>query len=223
LIFLTEDKMKKIFLKTVVIIFISSTVFAQDGVHKHDGFFLRMLYGFGYAELVEKDVLGSDLKFSGAAAAGRFQIGGTVSENLILYGEVGYILHIDPELEWAGYSASNSDATIFAGDFGGGITYYMPSNFYFSLSLLLSQASSGYDEVAGEESWFGWGTHSSEYGFGINAMVGKEWWVGDDWALGAAIYGYYSTMKDKGTIAGTNYEYDINNFSVGVMFSATYN
>jgi hypothetical protein len=54
-------------------------------------------------------------------------------------------------------------------------------------------------------------------------MVGKEWWVDAQWALGAAIYGYYSTMKDKGTIEGTNYEYDINNFSVGLLFSVTYN
>jgi len=207
--------MKNLLNKTVAaIIFISSTGLGQYGIHEHDGFFLRMLYGVGYAELVEKDVLGSDMTYSGESGALRFQIGGTVSENLILYGEFGGVMQFDPELEWLGQSVSTSDITVSVFDFGGGVTYYlMPSNFYFSLSLHTSQASIESNGNTGE----------SEYGFGLNAMVGKEWWVGEQWALGVSIYGYYSTMKDEGTIEETNYEYDINNFSVGVMFSATYN
>jgi hypothetical protein len=207
--------MKKILIITaMIIVSINKTALGQFGYHEHDGFFLRMLYGFGYAELVEKDVLGSDMTISGAAQALRFQIGGTVAENLIVYGEFGGVMQIEPEIEWMGQSASSSDVTVSVYDFGGGITYYlMPSNFYFSFSLLASQAEI---ENSGSKG-------TSEYGFGFNAMVGKEWWVGEQWALGAALYGYYSTMKDKGTIEGTNYEYDINNFSVGVMFSATYN
>lgn len=207
--------MKSLLLKSAAIIFfISSGVMGQNGYHEHDGFFLRMLYGFGYAELVEKDVLGSDMIISGAAQALRFQIGGTAAENLMIYGEFGGVMQIEPEIEWMGQSASTSDVTVSVYDFGGGITYYlMPSNFYFSLSLLASQAEI---ENSGSKG-------TSEYGFGFNAMVGKEWWVDAQWALGAAIYGYYSTMKDKGTIEGTNYEYDINNFSVGLLFSVTYN
>jgi hypothetical protein len=207
--------MKKILITTAAtIILTSSIVLGQNGYQEHDGFFLRMLYGFGYAETVEKDVMGSDLKFSGTSDALRFQIGGTVSDNLILYGEFGGIMQIEPEMEWMGQSGSTSDVTVSAFDIGGGITYYfMPSNFYLSFSLHTSQAEFEYNKVKGD----------SEFGFGFNAMVGKEWWVGAQWALGAAFYGYYSTMKDKGTIEGINYEYDINNFSVGAMFSVTYN
>lgn len=207
--------MKNLLIKSAaIILFVSSIVSGQYGYHEHDGFFLRMLYGFGYAELVEKDILGSDMTISGAAQALRFQIGGTVAENLIVYGEFGGVMQIEPEIEWMGQSASTSDVTVSVYDFGGGITYYlMPSNFYFSLSLLASQAEI---ENSGSKG-------TSEYGFGFNALVGKEWWVSSEWALGIALYGYYSTMKDKGTIEGTNYEYDINNFSIGVMFSATYN
>lgn len=207
--------MKNLLIKSAaIILFVSSIVSGQYGYHEHDGFFLRMFYGFGYAELVEKDILGSDMTISGAAQALRFQIGGTVAENLIVYGEFGGVMQIEPEIEWMGQSASTSDVTVSVYDFGGGITYYlMPSNFYFSLSLLASQAEI---ENSGSKG-------TSEYGFGFNALVGKEWWVSSEWALGIALYGYYSTMKDKGTIEGTNYEYDINNFSIGVMFSATYN
>jgi hypothetical protein len=207
--------MNKLLFKTIfAVVFYSYIVLAQTGINEHDGFFLRMLYGIGYAELVEEDVLGSDLKYSGFAQDLRFQIGGTVAENLILYGEFGGVMQIDPQIEWMGISGTANDVTVSVFDFGGGITYYlMPSNIYFSLSLLSSQATFEFEGTSGE----------SQTGFGINAMVGKEWWVGEQWGLGAAIYGYYSTMKDEGTIEGVNYSSDINNFSVGVMFSATYN
>lgn len=193
----------------IIVILINSAGFSQTGFHEHDGFFLRMLYGIGYAELVEKDVLGSDMMFSGSSQALRIQIGGTISDNLIAYGEFGGVILIEPELEWMGQSATASDIIVSVFDFGGGVTYYlMPSNFYFSLSIHTSQASLEYNG----------NTSESDYGFGINGMIGKEWWIGNDWALGTAVYGYYSTMNDKG-----DYENEINSFSVGIMFSATYN
>ena len=198
-----------IFSLIFILLLISSSSFGQRGVHQHDGFFLRMLAGVGYAEMVEQGVMGSDLTFSGAAGSSRFQIGGTVSDNLIIYGEFGGVIQTDPKMEWSGLTttATNLSASVY--DFGGGITYYiMPVNIYFSISLHGSQAELKYNNVSAK----------SEYGFGFNAMIGKEWWVANDWALGASIYGYFSTMKDKGTIA-----YTINNFSIGVLFSATYN
>lgn len=186
----------------------------QQGYHEHDGFFLRMLYGFGYAELVEKDVMGSDMKFSGFAQNLRFQIGSTISENLILFGKFGGVMQFEPEFKYMGQSETADNVTVSVFDLGGGITYYiMPSNIYFSLSLLTSQASFEYNNTKGE----------SQYGFGVNAMIGKEWWISNQWAMGVAINGYYSSMKDKGSIGGYNYEYDINNFSFGVMLSVTYN
>jgi hypothetical protein len=192
-----------------ILLLISSSSFGQKGVHQHDGFFLRMLGGIGYAELVEKDGLDSDIKFSGAASSARFQIGGTVSYNLIIYGEFGGVMQTDPKMEWMGQTATATNLSASAFDFGGGVTYYfMPVNVYFSVSLHGSRAELKYNNIKAE----------SEFGFGFNAMFGKEWWIADDWALGAAIYGYYSTMKDKGSIG-----YTINNFSVGVLFSATYN
>lgn len=206
--------MKKLLLVLAVVSFLSTIVTAQEGIREHDGFFLRMLYGVGYAELVEKDVLGSDMTFSGEAGALRFQIGGTVSENLILYGEFGGVMQFDPKLEWQGHSGTATDVTVSTFDFGGGVTYYwMPSNIYISISLLTSQATFEYKNITGE----------SQFGFGINGMVGKEWWVGEQWALGFALYAYYSTMKDEGTIDGSEYSSNINSFSVGVLFSVTYN
>jgi len=196
----------KIFFLAFILLVLSSLSFGQKFAYKHDGFFLRMLAGPGYVELVEKNVLGSDLKFSSTGAATRFQIGGTVSDNLIIYGEFGGVGQPRPKMEWMGESTTVGNLSAYVFDFGAGITYYlMPINVYFSFSLHTSQAELEYYSEK----------YESDYGFGLNAMIGKEWWISYDWALGAAIYSYYSTMKDR--------EYTINNFSIGVLFSATYN
>jgi hypothetical protein len=196
----------------------SASVLCQDGIHEHDGFFLRMLLGAGYAELVEKNVMGSDLKFSGITVPFRFQLGGNLFKNFIAYGEFGFASQTNPELEWSGHSGSTSDVTVSVGDLGFGITYYlMPVNIYFSLSGLYSSVQLEYNDTKSESEI------DFENGNGINVMVGKEWWLGPQWTLGFALYGYYSDMHVQTSIEGINYEYFTRNFSVGVMLSATFN
>jgi hypothetical protein len=202
------------FYLSMIIVSVSGSLYAQSGVHQHDGFFLRMAAGIGYAQLVEDDVSGSDLKFSGPGSPARIQIGGTVSDNLIIYGELGGISQTEPKMEWKGKSSTGSGITVSVYDIGAGGTYYlMPGNFYLSLSLLLSQSEFKYNNLKSD----------SKFGFGLNFMLGKEWWVGDDWALGCTVYGYFSNMNDKGSSEESNNGNPIHNFSYGVMFSATYN
>jgi hypothetical protein len=210
----------KIFVYNLFCIFLlcSASVLCQDGIHEHNGLFIRMLLGSGYAELVEKNVMGSDLKFSGATFPLRFQLGGEFLKNLIAYGEFGFASQTNPKMEWPGHLGSTSDVSVSVGDLGIGITYYlMPVNVYFSLSGLYSSVQLEYSNTKSE----------SEIEFdninGINVTVGKEWWVGAQWALGFALYGYYSDMNVQTSIEGINYEYFTRNYSIGVMFSATYN
>ncbi len=207
-----------VFKMFVVFLLCKGSVLCQDGIHEHDGFFLRMLLGAGYAELVEKNVMGSDLKFSGPTVPFHFQIGGQLSKNFIFYGEIGFASQTNPEMEWMGQSGSSSDITVFVGDLGLGITYYlMPVNIYFSLSTLYSQAQLEYNNTKSESKI------SYDNINGINLMVGKEWWVGAQWALGVALYGYYSDMHVQTSIEGINYDYFTRNFSIGAMISATFN
>jgi len=186
----------------------------NSGVHQHDpGFFIRLTTGFGYARTLT-EVLNDDLmEFSGLSSAARIQIGGAVSENLIIYGEFGAIIQVDPSWELLGQSVENGpDVKVTVSDFGAGITYYiMPANVYFSLSLL----GSGVSLEVGEAEF------ESDIGFGINVMIGKEWWVGDDWGLGVAGFGYYSAMDDKEKFLG--YTHSISNISFGILFTVTYN
>jgi hypothetical protein len=194
------------------------SIICQTGIHEHDGLFLRMLLGTGYAELVEKNVMGSDLKFSGTTVPFRFQLGGNLFKNFIFYGEFAVASQTNPKMEWMGRSESSSDFTVGVVDLGIGITYYlMPVNIYFSLSALYSQAQLEYNNTKSE----------SEIGFdnfsGINIMVGKEWWVGAQWALGLSLYGYYSGMHVQTSTEGINYEYPTHNYSIGALVSATFN
>ena len=65
----------------------------------------------------------------------------------------------------------------------------------------------------------------SDIGFGFKALAGKEWWVGDDWGLGIAVFGSYSSM-DVNSVDGqevTDVIPSISNTAFGILFSITYN
>ena len=153
------------------------------------------------------DVMGSDLSMNGMGGIFSFQIGGVISKNLILFGDFSSVTVTDPDLEWGGREGTTSETALSSSSFGGGITYYiMPSNIYFSFSLLMSKTTIEFENSKAD----------SDSGFGINLSVGKEWWVSDDWGIGAALWGHYSSMDDGEGNTITNNAY-------GVTFSATLN
>ena len=183
-----------------------------SGFHEHDGFFLRFHAGVGAAEMVEKEIPISDLTLSGTSGVFRFQIGGSIADNLILFGELGGFSVTNPEAEYGEYSDALSDVELQITDYGGGLTYYfMPSNIYVSGTITLSKNRLNVRalEVTGE----------TEMGYGAYLSAGKEWWVSGDWALGVAGFYYFSEVTDK-DVGGT--EYPVSNTVFGVVFSATY-
>jgi hypothetical protein len=170
---------------------------SERGVHEHDGFFLRVQGGLGYAQMDEPGILGGDLKLSGIGMPIIVQIGGVIDNNLIAYGQVGGVTVTNPDRDWT---------SLIMSCFGGGITYYlMPSNVYFYVSALISPTTIKIGD------W-----KKVYYGFGLNLSIGKEWWISDNWALGAALFGHFSLIVDGET--GT-----ITNKAVGVVFSTTFN
>jgi len=189
-----------------------SAVFAQDmesdGTNMHDGFYLRFQLGVGYQSLTYEDFQpGSDLIFSGAAGNFTMQIGYAVINDLILFGELSSCVMTDPTLKLGGSSYDTDDTKVSLVGFGAGLSYYLASNIFFTFSLEATRATL---EVSGSSG-------SSEYGFGTNVSIGKEWWVSDNWGLGIALVGNYSRMKDKGV------DNMLSNIYVGLAFSATYN
>ena len=145
---------------------------------RHVGFFLRMDLGVGYlgssavAGGVETSVVGLSIPFGIA-------IGGAVTENLILAGDLWGVSGFSPT-----YSVGGTPTTVGASGFGMGglgvnVTWYlMPANVYLSATPSLG----GVRWTRGGE------TSSGRLGFGLKTGVGKEWWLGDHWGLGVAAW-----------------------------------
>jgi hypothetical protein len=175
--------------------------------HTHDGFFLRLSGGVGYASTSE-DFEAGELKVSGPSGDANLAIGGVVSPNLALHATLWAWALSDPDVEFENLSSElNGDVTLSG--FGGGLTYYFaPSNVYLSGSVGAAVMEVDFD--GGPEA-------ESDTGLAVDFTIGKEWWVGNNWGLGlAGALGFHSVPDQGGdeNLTGT---------SVGLRFSATLN
>jgi len=181
------------------------------GYHEHDGFYLRFQFGYGSGKMVEKELPGGDMTLSGPAGAFRFQIGSSIAENLVLFGEMGGGVVSNPQMEWGENSHDLGNTRLSIMDFGAGLTYYfMPSNIYICGSITLSKNQFEHDNITAE----------TKNGAGACLSAGREWWVGADWGLGLA--GFFSFSNPSDVDNENNREYPITNTVFGIMFSATY-
>jgi hypothetical protein len=187
----------------------SITPAQKHGVHMHDGFFLRLAPGIGSMSASE-EVGSNKLEVSGVGGLFNFAIGGAITENFIIHFDASSVSVKDPTIKVNGTSVSTKDTTVSTTLIGGGFTYYFPSNAYMTAAVGQSEAkvkSNGTEET-------------SDKGFGVNIMLGKEWWVSDNWGLGIAGQFLYTSCPVN---AGSNTKVDYNTTSFGVLFSATYN
>ena len=192
-----------------------------NGVHQHDGFFLRLVPGFGYSQIslsLPDDMLTEQFKgkdafsFSGGLTlANCIQIGGAVSDNLIIFGESGGVTITNASVKVFDEEVDDpGDVSILFGGIGPGITYYfMPDNIYISVTILAHIANVDVESSKLAE---------SNIGFGFNFMAGKEWWVGEQWGLGVSLYFRYGSQSDKDLEDMT-----ISGYSFGALFSVTFN
>lgn len=187
-------------------------VFSQSsGVHEHDGFFLRLLGGPSYSNQTYNDAP-SDMKVYGVSGSFALQVGGTIAENLVAFGEVSGFTITNPSIDIGSTTYETEDTKSSSYGFGGGVTYYiMPANFYFTASILAANVSIEY--TRGSTTYKG----ETDIGFGFFVGAGKEWWISDDWALGATGFFGFSNVPDKGSSDIT-----ITSTTFGVAFSATF-
>jgi len=217
--------MKAILLAFICLI-LTPTLFSQVsapnvGVHQHDGFFLRLVPGFGYSQIslsLPDDMLTEQFKgkdafsFSGGfTLANCIQIGGAVSDNLIIFGESGGVTITNASVKVFDEEVDDpGDVSILFGGIGPGITYYfMPDNIYISVTILAHIANVDVESIK---------IADSNIGFGFNFMAGKEWWVGEQWGLGVSLYFRYGSQSDKDLEDMT-----ISGYSFGALFSVTFN
>ncbi len=180
----------------------------DDSIHRHRGLLLRPDLGFGYMAISEPTSQG-DLKLSGVAAFFGVAIGGAVSEDVAVAFHLYDGVISNPTATLAGQATSTSGTTAVMVGFGPELTYYFtPSNVYLSATLAVTRLSL---EVNGTKA-------DSNYGFGAQLGVGKEWWVSDHWGLGLVGRLSLSSNEDQGTNAPT-----LSTWGLGLAFSATYN
>ncbi len=174
----------------------------------HDGFFLRMSTGPGYASAKFDFSNGDELELHGAGGSFRLDIGGRIGAGTLLYGTLGTVSVGDPEVKSGDvqFTLGGADATVT--DIGIGLSHYFtPSNFFIGGAF----GFYGDDVTAGNTKL------ESDTGVGLMLTAGKEWWISNNWALGASLFlsgSRINSSADDGTIR---------NGIAGVSFSATYN
>jgi hypothetical protein len=160
----------------------------QAGVRAHDDFFLNVQIPVGHRNHVAS-LDGDDLQLSGFGAGFVLMLGGEVASDLIVVGELGALSLPSAELSLNGVESESEDFSVTLSQFGAGVVYYlMPANVYVGASLLLSRSSLQFDgdDVA-----------RTKLGMGAALRAGKEFWVGEQWALGAGIEARGASMVDE--------------------------
>lgn len=145
-----------------------------------------MAAGFGAAGTSIEEG-GDKLELSGAGVDIDIAIGAIVAENLALHGTLFGWLVEDPDIEIGGVSGETRNVDLDLSGIGGGLTYYfMPANVY--LSGTVGVASLTADTPVGDA--------ETDAGVAVIATVGKEWWVGNSWGLGAAAGVNFHSIPD---------------------------
>ncbi len=157
----------------------------------------------------ETSSFGDSAEISGGGAGFSLAAGGAVVPNLILGGELWGVSVNEPEVSDRLGSGTLRDVTYSVYGFGPRVTWYlMPVNLYFSVTPSITQLSLDYDEF--DE------TSETDWGLGLRAAVGKEWFVSDRWGLGVAGVLHVSSNEDDA-------DYRWRTWGGGVVFSASFN
>jgi hypothetical protein len=178
----------------------------SDTRRRHLGGFIRPDLGLGYL-VTSASQGGVDVILSGLAGTFGIAAGGALSENSILAFHVWDAVVSNPAVS-AGGSSAAADGTLALFGLGPEYTMYSEQNYYFSVSPSVTRMSASSSS----------GSSSTNWGVGMRAAVGKEWWASDHWGLGAAGHLSMSLNEDTGNNAPI-----WTTWALTVAFSATYN
>jgi hypothetical protein len=168
---------------------------------QHSGVYLRLSVGLGGTAIEGK--VGTAGAFGGS---GSFAIGYFILPNLALsldlFGANAYDVALAAEWE---YPASEVDVRSIAA--GVSLTYYLPLDFYVSVGSgvgwLMLTTKLAEPQLSGA-------------GFALDALAGREWWIGGSWGLGAGVQFVY--VRGDGGIEAVEAAW-----SLGALFTVTRN
>jgi hypothetical protein len=157
--------------------------------HLHDGFYLRLHLGAGYAHLSGTDGFGNTVTAAGGGASFGVAIGGAIAPNLIVFGTL-FGVGFSPTVKVGGVDAGISNSSAALAGIGAGAAFYIePINLY--LSGAVAATSAEIDDSNNNA------LYQTRDGIGVQLMVGKEWWISQDWGIGLAGEFIGASMKDK--------------------------
>jgi hypothetical protein len=193
----------------ILLIACARPVSALPARYTHDGFLFRGLLGFGYEDLSASDGQGTMISLSGFGVGSSLSFGGVVAESIAVHGDLFGSTAFDPNVALNGQhlgEATDSSTSLTA--IGAGITYWvMPLNLYLSGTLGLGKADFSREGTSTDADW----------AFAMQALVGKEFWVGEEWGVGFAAQFFWSKVPIEEETGSGSY------LGFNVCFSATYN
>lgn len=179
------------------------TALAAAEPHTHDGFFMNYAVGAGYQDYKIRSG-NREMEIDGVASEFDMKIGAAFSPDMIVHFTVLSIEN-ENDLSYEGDTYPIDGITSIL--FGAGATHYTPANVFFSFSVGFVQTSSALDA--------NFDFTEKNKGIGLEAEVGKEWWVGYEWGLGGAIaFTYIKNFQKQHSSSG---------YGFSLMLSLTYN
>jgi hypothetical protein len=159
-----------------------------DALHRHLGTFVRPDVGFGYLYMNGTNNVFGDASIQGFVGSFGIAAGEAVWENEILAFHFWNVVAAKPEVRQGGFGINNPSATLAIIAFGPEYTRYFGDNYYLSITPSLSRAIVATSGSSG----------ATQFGFGLRAGLGKEWWVSDHWGLGVVGQLTFSANQDAG-------------------------
>lgn len=177
----------------------------------HDGFYLRLHLGGGFTHVSGGDAFGDTLTAQGGSVSFGIALGGALTPNFIVFGNIFYSGIVMPEVTIGGLGSGPSNSTVILTGIGPGAAYYFePVNIYLSGTVAAMEVEI---DDANNNPLF-----QTKVGIGVQLVVGKEWWISQNWGLGLAGEFIAASMKDK---TDPNVTWTASAYSL--LFSATYN
>lgn len=155
----------------------------------HEALFLKVDAGIGYLH-TKADFAGTSAEAYGGAGYLGFSIGGAVSSNLVIYGEIWGMAAASPTGKFAGTTVqANSNITLNYSGLGIGIgTFVMPANVFLGVSVDATRLGiTNHDN--GDQS-------NSDIGGAVTLTLSKQFWVSERLGLGVEVKGIAGTNKD---------------------------
>ncbi len=182
----------------------------SPGSYQHDGLYGRVMIGPGYTNMKT-----GDTGFSGAGFGFELALGFALSNNFALFADVVANGAVNPEAQSGSARRELKDTTAFLQNYGVGAAYFiMPANVFIAASLCGARLS--LSDTSGEEAKT---LTATSYGLGGNLSVGKEWWVGSELGLGAALQAAAASIDD--TTGGKSSKW--NAWAITLALTATLN